>query len=299
MTELKELRQKEQSPYVVQSTISLIMGVKFFRIKMYPVEDFEASFQFMQVQQAYYDLPQYKPVISYDHALCISLILFGELTRFSALWPWLSLRTVIWVFYCVKLFIPLFYLLQECAQYFLEVKDKDIKHALAGLFVEILVPVAAVSHLHAVIAGHLKLNKERASLWRGLCPVCDVVLGREERGERALPQELCGQLVRHNAGLVLQEEALTGQLQTVGPVCFFFFFAHLRFQPDTHWLLASIARMSVVFVKPQTFQGCSCVMFCFNVSSHSRNNSWGKTGCYLKGWKREWKQRIISVCCVL
>ncbi|XP_051813664.1 protein furry homolog isoform X3 [Acanthochromis polyacanthus] len=79
MTELKELRQKEQSPYVVQSTISLIMGVKFFRIKMYPVEDFEASFQFMQ----------------------------------------------------------------DCAHYFLEVKDKDIKHALAGLFVEILVPVAA------------------------------------------------------------------------------------------------------------------------------------------------------------
>ncbi|XP_034036419.1 protein furry homolog-like isoform X6 [Thalassophryne amazonica] len=78
-TELKELRQKEQSPYVVQSIISLIMGMKFFRVKMYPVEDFEASFQFMQ----------------------------------------------------------------ECAQYFLEVKDKDIKHALAGLFVEILIPVAA------------------------------------------------------------------------------------------------------------------------------------------------------------
>ncbi|XP_072558269.1 protein furry homolog isoform X5 [Paramormyrops kingsleyae] len=79
MAELKELRQKEQNPFVVQSTISLIMGLKFFRIKMYPVEDFEASFQFMQ----------------------------------------------------------------ECAQYFLEVKDKDIRHALAGLFVEILVPVAA------------------------------------------------------------------------------------------------------------------------------------------------------------
>ena len=40
---------------------------------------------------------------------------------------------------------PRISLLQECAQYFLEVKDKDIKHALAGLFVEILVPVAAVS----------------------------------------------------------------------------------------------------------------------------------------------------------
>lgn len=51
LTELKELRQKEQSPAVVQSTISLIMGLKFFRIKMYPVEDFEASFQFMQVQK--------------------------------------------------------------------------------------------------------------------------------------------------------------------------------------------------------------------------------------------------------
>uniref|UniRef100_UPI00398EACFF protein furry homolog isoform X1 n=1 Tax=Pristiophorus japonicus TaxID=55135 RepID=UPI00398EACFF len=79
ISELKELRQKEQNPYVVQSSISLIMGMKFFRIKMYPVEDFEASFQFMQ----------------------------------------------------------------ECAQYFLEVKDKDIRHALAGLFVEILFPVAA------------------------------------------------------------------------------------------------------------------------------------------------------------
>ncbi|XP_031429117.1 protein furry homolog isoform X2 [Clupea harengus] len=79
LMELKELRHKEQSPCVVQSTVSLIMGVKFFRIKMYPVEEFEASFHFMQ----------------------------------------------------------------ECAQYFLEVKDKDIKHALAGLFVEILVPVAA------------------------------------------------------------------------------------------------------------------------------------------------------------
>ncbi|XP_062837675.1 protein furry homolog-like isoform X2 [Anolis carolinensis] len=79
VTELKELRQKEQSPHVVQCIISLIMGMKFFRVKMYPVEDFEASFQFMQ----------------------------------------------------------------ECAQYFLEVKDKDIKHSLAGLFVEILIPVAA------------------------------------------------------------------------------------------------------------------------------------------------------------
>lgn len=81
MTELKELRAKELNPHTTQSIISLLMGMKFFRVKMVPIEEFEASFQFMH----------------------------------------------------------------ECAQYFLEVKDKDIKHALAGLFVEILVPVAAVS----------------------------------------------------------------------------------------------------------------------------------------------------------
>lgn len=36
--------------------------------------------------------------------------------------------------------------LHECGQYFLELKDRDkeVKHALAGLFVEILLPVAAV-----------------------------------------------------------------------------------------------------------------------------------------------------------
>ncbi|XP_037907815.1 protein furry isoform X6 [Hermetia illucens] len=79
MSELKELRAKEPSPNTTQSIISLLMGMKFFRVKMVPIEEFEASFQFMH----------------------------------------------------------------ECAQYFLEVKDKDIKHALAGLFVEILVPVAA------------------------------------------------------------------------------------------------------------------------------------------------------------
>lgn len=67
------------------------MGMKFFRVKMVPIEEFEASFQF----------------------------------------------------------------LQECAQYFLEVKDKDIRHALAGLFVEILVPVAAVSIKFLSILSHV------------------------------------------------------------------------------------------------------------------------------------------------
>lgn len=79
MAEFKELRQRDPGPITTHCIISLLMGMKFFRIKMAPIEELVASFQFMH----------------------------------------------------------------ECAVYFLEVKDKDIKHALAGLFVEILVPVAA------------------------------------------------------------------------------------------------------------------------------------------------------------
>nr|XP_026693619.1 protein furry homolog-like [Ciona intestinalis] len=55
------------------------MGMKFFRVKMYPVEDFEACFRFLRV----------------------------------------------------------------LADFSLEVKDREIKHGLASLFVEILIPVAA------------------------------------------------------------------------------------------------------------------------------------------------------------
>ena len=78
--ELRELRSKEVSTATTQSIISLLMGMKFFRVKMVPIEEFEDSFQFMQ----------------------------------------------------------------ECGAYFLELRrQEDIKHAMAGLFVEILVPVAA------------------------------------------------------------------------------------------------------------------------------------------------------------
>jgi len=40
-----------------------------------------------------------------------------------------------------------FQFMQECAQYFLEVKDKDVKHSMAGLFVEILLPMAGVRYI--------------------------------------------------------------------------------------------------------------------------------------------------------
>lgn len=75
---------------------------------------------------------------------------------------------------------------QECAQYFLEVKDKDIKHALAGLFVEILIPVAAVSIffifilclkstflrkklLHEIFLLSGNLIDSEAEIWRVTC----------------------------------------------------------------------------------------------------------------------------------
>lgn len=77
---LKELRAKDPSPFVNHSIISLLMGMKFFRVKMHPIEDFEACFVF----------------------------------------------------------------LQDLGHYFIEVKEKEIKHALAGLMVEILLPVGAV-----------------------------------------------------------------------------------------------------------------------------------------------------------
>lgn len=103
-------------------------------------------------------------------------------------------------FYCM-LNHSLLSFLQECAQYFLEVKDKDIKHALAGLFVEILVPVAAVCFLLLVAFIIHCLNEKGKEpcfaddLYVKRVTMCDVVTGREERGERTLPEELCGQLV--------------------------------------------------------------------------------------------------------
>lgn len=80
ITELNELRAKESTPFNIQCIVTLLSGMKFFRVKMAPIEEFEASFQF----------------------------------------------------------------LQECAEYFLEVRHKSIRLALANLFVEILVPLASI-----------------------------------------------------------------------------------------------------------------------------------------------------------
>uniref|UniRef100_A0A915J2V8 Cell morphogenesis protein N-terminal domain-containing protein n=1 Tax=Romanomermis culicivorax TaxID=13658 RepID=A0A915J2V8_ROMCU len=77
--DLNELKGKETSQDGVQNIVSLFMGMKFFRVKMVPIEEFEISMNF----------------------------------------------------------------LYELGAYFLDAKDREIKHALAALFVEILIPVAA------------------------------------------------------------------------------------------------------------------------------------------------------------
>lgn len=77
---LNDLRAKDPTPTNIQSIVTLLASMKFFRVKMAPIEEFEASIQF----------------------------------------------------------------LQELADYFLEVRHKSIKHALASLFVEIMVPLASM-----------------------------------------------------------------------------------------------------------------------------------------------------------
>lgn len=77
--ELNELRSREPTQANIQAISTLLMSMKYFRVKMAPIEEFEASFQF----------------------------------------------------------------LQECADYFNELRHKSIKHALADLFVEIMLPLAS------------------------------------------------------------------------------------------------------------------------------------------------------------
>ncbi len=55
----------------------------------------------------------------------------------------------------IEEFVSYFTFLHELGQYFLEVKEKEIRHAMAGLFVEILLPVAAVAR-HEVNIPALK-----------------------------------------------------------------------------------------------------------------------------------------------
>lgn len=43
ITELNELKLKESSPFNTYSIISLLMGMKFFRIKMVPIQEFEGT----------------------------------------------------------------------------------------------------------------------------------------------------------------------------------------------------------------------------------------------------------------
>lgn len=193
MTELKELRQKEQSPYVVQSTISLIMGVKFFRIKMYPVEDFEASFQFMQVQKNVFEWDYYYPSTTGGKRTCyFKMSLRWASTCLAECWSIhaLSCAGVRPVFpgsqgqgHKARLGRSLCWDFSSCCSS------------------ECYSPSPSFS-MHYIVCG-----------WRWKrAPLVCFVPGGEERGERTLSEDLRGQSVRHNAGPVLQEEALAGEL---------------------------------------------------------------------------------------
>lgn len=57
------------------------MGVKFFRIKMYPVEDFEASFQFMQVNDFVLEMLRHAEAMHQNLVLYIYYILYYLIFR--------------------------------------------------------------------------------------------------------------------------------------------------------------------------------------------------------------------------
>lgn len=147
MAELKELRSREPSAHTTQSITSLLMGMKFFRVKVWsasvlamlllmtagPITDTDMTLEenrYRTVLDLAFSMWQLLYILYMDNcqdikcAICVSFQMV-PMEEFEAS----------------------FQFMQECAQYFLEVRDKDIKHALAGLFVEILVPVAAVSSL--------------------------------------------------------------------------------------------------------------------------------------------------------
>ena len=97
-----------------------------------------------------------------------------------------------------------FQFMQECAQYFLEVKDKDVKHALAGLFVEILVPVAAVSLLYCTVLHVRRISSIFISS----------ILGCKKRSQRTLSKEFRGDAIFHHFRYVYQIETQTGSFPT-------------------------------------------------------------------------------------
>jgi len=120
LSELNELRARESTPNNIQSIVTLLSSMKFFRVKMAPIEEFEASLQF----------------------------------------------------------------LQECADYFLEVRHKSIKHALAGLFVEIMVPLSATVKNEVKIPC---LKNFVDSLWTQTLDMC----ARKKHSNTLLPLVTC------------------------------------------------------------------------------------------------------------
>ena len=101
MVEFNKLRTNATNSLNNSESIGkLLMGIKYFRIKV-----------------------KKKPIFSHlTHSHHLSLLKMVPIEDFEASFQFLN----------------------ELAQYFIDVKDIKVKHALAGLFIEILVPVGAV-----------------------------------------------------------------------------------------------------------------------------------------------------------
>ena len=106
-----------------------------------------------------------------------------------------------------------FGLMQECAQYFLDLKDKDVRHALAGLFVEILVPVAArlvcLLALDSVVCeGIFSTHLTSIRIVLFLC------FQSQERGECSMSEKLCRKVVRAHFGHGYEKKTRPGSVSS-------------------------------------------------------------------------------------
>lgn len=190
---------------------------------------------------------------------------------------------------------------QECAQYFLDVKDKDIKHALAGLFVEILVPVAAVgfpSPFIKYITKYCVYKWNKMPSEEDCASACDHVwcLPFRRPWRMRWTCRAWGTLwtACTTPPWTCPPERSTRWWASLARPFAPFVFTHPLFalwRPARAW----IARMPAVSVNPQAFQGRCCLGFSCSVIVHIRNNWLGEDRLPLPRMKKqEWTQCRIQ-----
>jgi hypothetical protein len=124
LTELKELRSRDQNSVTSRNIVNLLMGMKFFRVKVVAELLLETSCIRSSLHLQMHPMAEFQ-----------SSILF----------------------------------LNEIGNYFIEVRDKEVKHALGGLLVEILLPVAAVSAFLLYFLSRVSVSL-RWPRMKSMCP---------------------------------------------------------------------------------------------------------------------------------